>query len=157
MGRTNIPMALPPSTSYKMDTASVSLTPLSPQQMTENPRPVMEVPPLASHTPSGQPFDVLLPVAPGAPIGEGYYSYPNGIQQQAFFGASRIFPEQQDHFNFKLSPFAGTVPPLPVHMNVAVNGMDGVRGQRDKRTYGHKEQTQGPLDTSSVIDVVVQR
>lgn len=149
-GRTNIPMALPPSTSYKMDT---NLTPLSPPQVTDNPRPVMVASPHSTNTSGGQPFSVLLPVDSGAPMGDAYYSYPNGIRQ-SFFGANRIFPDQPDRFNFKLPPFQGVVPSLP--MNVA-NGMDSVRGQRDKRTFGHKDQTQGPLEGSSIVDVVVQR
>lgn len=144
MGRTNIPMALPPSTSYKMDT-TVNLTPLSPPQVV-SPR----------STSGGQPFGVLLPVDSSVPMGETYYSYPNGIQQ-SFFGANRIFPDQLDHFNFKMPPFQGSVPPhLPVNM-ANTNGMDGVRTQRDKRTYNHKDQTRGPLEGSSVVDVIVQR
>lgn len=152
MGRTNIPMALPPSSNYKLDAASVSLTPLSPPQPVDNHRPVMEVTPHASHTASGQPFDVLLPSVPGCHLGEGYYSFPNGLQQP-FFGASRIFPEQ-DPFRFKLPPFPA--PSIPLHMTVA-NGMDAVRSQKDKRAFVSRDQPQPPHEGSSVIDVVVQR
>ena len=83
-------------------------------------------------------------------MGDSYYSYPNGIQQ-SFFGANRIFPDQPDHFNFKMPSFQGAVPSLPV--SVPTNGL----GLRDKRTFGLKDQVQSPLDGSSVVDVVVQR
>ena len=153
MGRTNIPMALPPSTSYTMDTTVVNHTPLSPPQ--DHMPPVMVASPgHPVNTPGTAPFGVLLPVETGsAAISDGFYSYPNGIQQ-SFFGANRIFPEQPDHFNFKLPTFRSPVAPtLP--LSIPINGVD--RGQRDTRTYGHKDQTQGPLEGSSIVDVVVQR
>ena len=157
MGRTNIPMAHPPSSSFTIDTSAVNHTPLSPPQDPVRPL-VVASPGQVGGTPGAAPFGVLLPVDPSAAtsIGDSYYSYPNGIQQP-FFGANRIFPpEHTDHFNFKLSPFQGT----PLGMSIPTNGMDRGGGSsqgREKRLYGHKEQGQRSLDGSSVVDVVVQR
>jgi serine/threonine protein kinase len=153
VGRTNIPMAHPPSSSYTIDTSAVNHTPLSPPQ--EHVVPLMV--PSPGHA-GGPPFGVLLPIDPScvaASMGDTFYPYPNGIQQP-FFGANRIFPpEHTDHFNFKLSPFQGT----SLGMSIPTNGMDrGGGGQRrEKRMYSHKEQSQGQPDGSSVVDVVVQR
>ena len=158
MGRTNIPMALPPSTSYTtMDTTASALnhTPLSPPQ--DHIKPVMVVSPGHGVNTPGAPFGVLLPVDPSATqLGDAFYSYPNGSIQQSFFGANRIFPtDQPEHFNFKLSPFQG-----PLAMNIPTNGVDRGQVRGDKRTYSHKDQSQGPpLEGSSIVDVkiVVQR
>ena len=158
VGRTNIPMAHPPSTSYAIDGSVVNHTPLSPPSNCVRPPVMVASPGQAVGTSGGAPFGVLFPVDPSsAPqLAESYYPYPNGIQQP-FFGANRIFPpEHSDQFSFKLSPFPGA----PVRMSIApANGMD--RGQeREERGFGHKEQGQRSLDgssSSSVVDVIVQR
>ena len=157
VGRTNIPMAHPPSSSYTIDASVVNHTPLSPPQEPVGPLMVAS-PGHAGGTPGAPPFGVLLPIDPSSAASsmrDSYYPYPNGIQQP-FFGANRIFPpEHTDHFNFKLSPFQGT----PLGISIPTNGMDrGGGGQgRDKR-FGHsKEQGQGSLDGTSVVDVVIQR
>ena len=156
VGRTNIPMAHPPSTSFAIDASGINHTPLSPPG--DCMRPVMVASPgQAAGTSGGAPFGVLFPVDPDpAPqLGEQYFPYPNGIQQ-SFFGANRIFPpEHSDHFNFKLSPFQGA--PLPI--SGPANGMDrGGEMGREKGLFGHNDQGQGSLEGgSSVVDVVVQR
>lgn len=105
MGRTNIPMPLPPGSmthgSYPtMDGSSVTLTPLSPPQPpADGVVPALEIP-YAHHggysrSYQGMPNDKMPPAGKMA-----YYSSPNN-GSLPFYGASQLFPDNAEPFQFK--------------------------------------------------------
>lgn len=107
MGRTNIPMPLPPGSlphsSYPtMDGSSVTLTPLSPPQPPtgDGVVPALEIP-YAHHGAYSRSYQGL-PIATEkmAPSGKmGYYSTPNG--SLPFYGTSQLFSDNSEPFQFK--------------------------------------------------------
>ena len=120
MGRTNIPMHLPPGplSSHghyqNMDSSSVTLTPLSPPQPMPDGLPAhVEVPyPHHSssfprsfpHPPVSMAAEAGPSLAPGKPYTSSSlpFSSQNGSLPQSFFGTSRIFQERTaEPFHFK--------------------------------------------------------
>ena len=120
MGRTNIPMHLPPgslsahSHYSNMDSSSVTLTPLSPPQPApEGLPPTLEVP-YPHHSSSfprsypHPPVSMATEAGPSLAPGKAYtaanlpFSSQNGSLPQSFFGTSRLFQDRSaEPFHFK--------------------------------------------------------
>ena len=147
MGRTNIPMHLPPGSlthnAYPPDSSAVTLTPLSPPHVSHHNQEGLvsglEVP-YAHHAHShhygrtyNHPQAIPIPADAMLTTGKGYvpFHHPqNGSVPQAFFGTSRLFSEG-DSFPFKfggpnVGPLAAN--PNPFHFHQAQgNGLDSPR------------------------------
>ena len=127
MGRTNIPMHLPPGSLSShhghysnLDSSSVTLTPLSPPQPAPDGLPAPIEVPYAHHSssfprsyPHHQPVsmatDAMATISANKPYtGSSLpYSSQNGSLPQPFFGTSRLFQDgSTEPFHFKF----GTVP-----------------------------------------------
>lgn len=172
MGRTNIPMPLPPGSlphnaGYtNLDGSSVTLTPLSPPQMNhESLVPGLDMP-------YPQPYPSVAHSCPqGVPIldvSKGYIPFnpPNGSVAQAFFGTNRLFPENEP-FHFKFGgpnlgqPIAGGANPNPnpfhFQQTVPGNSMDSRHRSKHERTR-HASSDRGRRDVRDDPQmVVVQR
>lgn len=108
MGRTNIPMPLPPgSGSYPtLDGSSVTLTPLSPPQPAgDGVAPALEIP-YAHHGSYNRSYQGI-PTEKRAPSGKmAYYSTPNG--SLPFYGTSQLFSDNSEPFQFKFGSAGST-------------------------------------------------
>lgn len=162
MGRTNIPMPLPPGSmthgSYPtLDGSSVTLTPLSPPQSAgDGVVPALEIP-YAHHGGYSRSYQGM-PIATEKTALSGkmaYYSTPNG--SLPFYGTSRLFSESSEPFQFKFgsvgnsastslvqAPSANTVlAQNPFHFQQH-NGIDASPKVRTSTTDRTRHSTQGP-------------
>lgn len=126
MGRTNIPMHLPPGSLSShghysnLDSSSATLTPLSPPQPTPDGLPApLEVPyPHHSSTFSRSYPHQPVPLVSDKPYTATSlpYAAQNGSLPQAFFGTNRLFQDASTepfHFKFGTSSGAGGVSHIP--------------------------------------------
>ena len=150
MGRTNIPMPLPPGSVthghfQTLEGSSVTLTPLSPPQAPpEGLHPPLEVP-YAHHSSSynrGYPHSLQLQgVPPVLSTGKNYgHSFPfnaqNGTVPQTFFGTNHLFSEgASEPFHFKFA--APTTGPGMTHIGVGGNPFN-FQHQPSQSANGHE-------------------
>lgn len=187
MGRTNIPMPLPPgSLSHgpyaALDGSNVTLTPLSPPQVTPEGLPhTLEVPYAHHGTAYSRSYHQGMSMnqapEPSKPYGHSVpYSSQNGSLPQSFFGTNRLFPDgsaEQFHFKFgshgmtRLGPTGHhrhnpTNPnPFQFQQTPPTNGLAAsprtrtVKSDRTRHVHqnGHRESH----DDSPMMGVVVQR
>ena len=192
MGRTNIPMPLPPgSLSHGpyagLDGSNVTLTPLSPPQVTPDGLPhTLEVPyahhgTAAAYSRSyhqGMTMNTAAP-EPSKPYGHSVpYTAQNGsLPPQSFFGTSRLFPDgsaEQFHFKFGTHGMAQPQPapghhhhrhnPNPFHFQQTppTNGLAASPRTRsmkssDRTRHTHQNGHRESHDDSPMMGVVVQR
>ena len=178
MGRTNIPMPLPPGPYPAMDGSSVTLTPLSPPQSTPDGRhPPLEVP-YAHHSSSySRPYPHnlgvgLTPVlSTGKPYSQSYpYTTQNGTVPQTFFGTNHLFSDSSgEPFHFKFASPSGahlnTTNPFSYHSSQPSNGVDrspslrtkSDRKQRNSHQLSTNQTSGGESHDSPMVGVVVQQ
>ena len=185
MGRTNIPMPLPPGSTYSIDGTSVTLTPLSPPQVQPGQEGMvtgLEVPYAHHAHPGGYPRTFNgpqgIPMSADAVLGSGkgympFHPQNGSVPQsvpQAFFGTNRLFPETEPfHFKFggqNLSHVGAN--PNPFHFQQGAGAGGGgtehhrAKSERTRHTYSHSSGHHGNRresshDDSQMMSVVVQR
>ena len=168
MGRTNIPMPLPPGSMthpYPMlDGSSVTLTPLSPPShpTSDTLHPPLEVP-YAHHSSTYAPRPYTHGLAVGLPpvIPTGTKNYPytstahNGsVPTQTFFGTNHLFtdtPSEPFHFKFaNSSPGAAHLSnPFNYQSPLPSNGFEQPKSERKRSNTGESHD-------SPMVGVVVQ-
>ena len=159
MGRTNIPMPLPPGSTYSIDGTSVTFTPLSPPQLQPGQEGMvtgLEVP-YAHHAHPGGYSRTFngpqgLPMSADAVLGSGkgymqFHPQNGSVPQsvpQAFFGTSRLFPETEPfHFKFGGQNLGHVGPnPIPFHFQQQQQGAAANNGTEHQRTtHSRSERT----------------
>ena len=174
MGRTNIPMPLPPGSvthgPYPMlDGSSVTLTPLSPPQQLPPDRIVtaLEIP-YAHHGAYGGNFPSMAAISsdnihsssssklPYNPV----YSPPNGAL--SFYGTNQLFADSSEPFHFKFGSalsHTGHIPPAQgspdiahhraFHFQPTQNGLDASPKLKTRKSEHNQQPPQGNPQTSS--------
>ena len=154
MGRTNIPMPLPPgSVSHgpypTMDGSSVTLTPLSPPQPpSDGVVPTLEIPYAHHHHHSGTHHGGYSHSYQGD-SGKIVYSYPTQNGSLPFYGTNQLFSETpSEPFQFKFGSAgnsshlslvhgSGGIPQNPYHF--PQNGMDSGTSPKSRQSSSKQE------------------
>lgn len=173
MGRTNIPMHLPPGSLSShghysnLDSSSVTLTPLSPPQPTPDGLPAPLEVPYPHHSTSfprsypHQPASIAAEAMANLTANKPYtatsipYASQNGSLPQSFFGAGRLFQDgsgEPFHFKFGSSSAgahianAGTPNANPFHFQstAAANGLEV-----SPRAHSKSERNRFPVGSGS--------
>ena len=181
MGRTNIPMPLPPGSMTHpyptLDGSSVTLTPLSPPSHTADAlHPPLEVP-YAHHSSSygrSYPHNLAMGLPPpvALPPTKNYYPYTTqngGAPPQTFFGTNHLFSDTSSepfHFKFAGSSSGGHLSnPFNYHSSSqpATNGVVDrspglrIKSERKRHTHPTNPNSSGESHDSPMVGVIVQQ